>query len=68
MSDSKMIDNDAIMDYKLFKIKSRCCFKLYFVLHNVNARLHQPRLNLLNLIKFVNAAPVKDLHHALNHN
>jgi hypothetical protein len=30
-----MIDNDAIMDYKLFKIKSRRCFKLYFVLHNI---------------------------------
>jgi hypothetical protein len=30
-----MINNDAIMDYKLFKIKSGRCFKLYFVLHNI---------------------------------
>jgi hypothetical protein len=27
--------HDDIMDYKLFKIKSRRCFKLYFVLHNI---------------------------------
>jgi hypothetical protein len=30
-----MTDNDVIMDYKLFKIKSRRCFKLYLVLHNI---------------------------------
>jgi hypothetical protein len=30
-----MVGNDAIMDYKLFKIESRNCFKLYFVLHNI---------------------------------
>jgi hypothetical protein len=30
-----MIGNDAIMDYKLFKIESSNYFKLYFVLHNI---------------------------------
>jgi hypothetical protein len=36
MSGFKMIDNAAIVDYyKLLKIKSRRCFKLYFVLYNI---------------------------------